>query len=110
LIQISYLSLIFTLLPYRARITALNEPYKLEILNGIKTEPITIYHVGDQWWDLCAGPHVESTGKLDPRGIELQSIAGAYWRGDEKNAMLQVRGSTTYLSRQSKLKMFEFFS
>jgi threonyl-tRNA synthetase len=74
----------------RARITALGEPYKLEILDSIKTEPITIYHVGDQWWDLCAGPHVESTGKLDARGIELQSLAGAYWRGDEKNAMLQV--------------------
>lgn len=67
----------------------MNEPYKLELLDSIKTEPITIYHIGDQWWDLCAGPHLESTGKLDSRGIELQSLAGAYWRGDEKNAMLQ---------------------
>ena len=75
---------------YRSRIEALNEPYKLEILDSIKTEPITIYHVGDQWWDLCAGPHVESTGQLNSRAIELQSLAGAYWRGDEKNAMLQV--------------------
>ena len=74
----------------RSRIEALNEPYKLEILDSIKTEPITIYHVGDEWWDLCAGPHVESTGKLNSRAIELQSLAGAYWRGDEKNAMLQV--------------------
>lgn len=74
----------------RSRIEALNEPYKLEILDSIKTEPITIYHVGDQWWDLCAGPHVESTGQLNSRAIELQSLAGAYWRGDEKNAMLQV--------------------
>jgi threonyl-tRNA synthetase len=74
----------------RSRIQALNEPYKLEILDGIKTEPITIYHVGDQWWDLCAGPHVESTGQLTPRAIELQSVAGAYWRGDETKAMLQV--------------------
>jgi len=76
----------------RSRIEALNEPYKLEILDSIKTEPITIYHVGDQWWDLCAGPHVESTGQLNSRAIELQSLAGAYWRGDEKNAMLQVAG------------------
>ena len=73
----------------RKRIEALNEPYKLEILNSIKTEPITLYHLGDQSWDLCGGPHVESTGKLDARGIELQTLAGAYWRGDEKNAMLQ---------------------
>ena len=76
---------------HRTRIQALNEPYKLEILDGIKTEPITIYHIGDQWWDLCAGPHMESTGKLQPRAIELQSVAGAYWRGDETKAMLQVR-------------------
>lgn len=47
----------------RARIKALGEPFKLEILDSIKTEPITLYHVGDQWWDLCAGPHVETTGE-----------------------------------------------
>ena len=45
----------------RARILEQNEPYKLEILDSIKTEPITIYHIGDEWWDLCAGPHVEFT-------------------------------------------------
>jgi threonyl-tRNA synthetase len=71
------------------RIKALGEPYKLEILADIKTEPITLYHLGDRWWDLCAGPHVENTGDLDPKSIELESVAGAYWRGDEKNAQLQ---------------------
>jgi threonyl-tRNA synthetase len=71
------------------RIQAINEPYKLEILEDIKTEPITIYHLGDKWWDLCAGPHVENTGELDPKSIELESVAGAYWRGDEKRAQLQ---------------------
>jgi threonyl-tRNA synthetase len=71
------------------RIQAINEPYKLEILGDIKTEPITIYHLGDKWWDLCAGPHVENTGDLDPKSIELESVAGAYWRGDEKRAQLQ---------------------
>jgi threonyl-tRNA synthetase len=44
------------------RIQALNEPFKLEILDAIKTEPITLYHIGDEWWDLCAGPHLEHTG------------------------------------------------
>lgn len=71
------------------RIRAINEPYKLEILDSIKTEPITIYHIGDEWWDLCAGPHVESTGKLDQKAFELESVAGAYWRGDETKPMLQ---------------------
>ncbi len=71
------------------RIKALGEPYKLEILADIKEEPITIYHLGDQWWDLCAGPHVESTAELNPDAIALESVAGAYWRGDETKAQLQ---------------------
>lgn len=72
----------------KVRISAQNEPYKLEILDGL-IEPITLYHLGDQWWDLCAGPHVENTGDLDPKAIELESVAGAYWRGDENKAQLQ---------------------
>jgi threonyl-tRNA synthetase len=70
------------------RIKAINEPYKLEILEGLEA-PITIYHLGDQWWDLCAGPHLESTAELNPDAIELESVAGAYWRGDENKAQLQ---------------------
>jgi threonyl-tRNA synthetase len=82
-----------------ARIKAINEPYKLEILQSIRerdpTAPITIYHIGEtdhpaHWWDLCAGPHVESTGAIKADAFELETVAGAYWRGDEKNAMLQV--------------------
>ena len=71
------------------RIREIDEPYKLEILESIKTEPITIYHIGDEWWDLCAGPHVESTKKIHPKAIDLESVAGAYWRGDETRPMLQ---------------------
>lgn len=70
------------------RIKQINEPYKLEILEGIE-EPITIYHLGDQWWDLCAGPHAENTADLNPKAIEIESVAGAYWRGDETKAQLQ---------------------
>lgn len=70
------------------RIKAINEPYKLEILAGIQ-EPITLYHLGDAWWDLCAGPHLDNTSELDPKAIELETVAGAYWRGDENKAQLQ---------------------
>ena len=70
------------------RIQAMNEPYKLEILAGIQ-EPITLYHLGDKWWDLCAGPHLESTSEINPKAIELESVAGAYWRGDSSKAQLQ---------------------
>jgi len=78
----------------RRRILEIDEPFKLEILDGIKTEPITIWHTGDPeegkvWWDLCAGPHVESTGQIPKKAVQLRSVAGAYWRGDEKREMLQ---------------------
>jgi len=80
------------------RIRATNEPYKLEILQGILAKDpqavITIYHIGENehpmhWWDLCAGPHVGATGDIDMDAVQLESVAGAYWRGDEANAMLQ---------------------
>ncbi len=70
------------------RIRAQNEPYKLEILEGL-SEPITLYTLGEHWWDLCAGPHVEHTGELNPKAFALESVAGAYWRGDENRAQLQ---------------------
>ncbi len=70
------------------RIKEINEPYKLEILEGLE-DPITIYHLGEEWWDLCAGPHLENTRDLNPKAIELESVAGAYWRGDATKAQLQ---------------------
>ncbi|PSF36148.1 threonine--tRNA ligase [Aphanothece hegewaldii CCALA 016] len=70
------------------RIKKINEPYKLEILEGI-SEPITLYHLGNEWWDLCAGPHIENTSEINPKAIELETVAGAYWRGDETKAQLQ---------------------
>lgn len=80
----------------KAAITKLNEPYKLELLDAIpEGEIITRYTIGDPeklenpWWDLCAGPHLASTGEINPDAFMLESVAGAYWRGDEKNAQLQ---------------------
>jgi threonyl-tRNA synthetase len=63
---------------------AKNEPYKLELLNDIEGEP-SLYKQGE-WQDLCRGPHVPDTGVI--RAVKLMSIAGAYWRGSEKNKML----------------------
>ncbi|MBD2356823.1 threonine--tRNA ligase [Tolypothrix sp. FACHB-123] len=73
----------------KRRIEEIKEPYKLEILADIKEEPITIYHLGNEWWDLCAGPHLENTSEINPKAVELESVAGAYWRGDETKAQLQ---------------------
>lgn len=90
----------------RRRIEEIGEPFKLEILDSIKTEPITIYHIGEEWWDLCAGPHVESTGKLPKKAIQLESVAGAYWRGDEKREMLQRIYATAW-KEPEQLKAFK---
>jgi threonyl-tRNA synthetase len=65
----------------------LGEKYKVEIIKSIPgDEPLSIYRQGE-WFDLCRGPHVPSTGRLG--AFKLTSVAGAYWRGDEHNAMLQ---------------------
>eukprot|EP00970_Alexandrium_tamarense_P000672 scaffold71_cov174-Alexandrium_tamarense.AAC.6 len=90
----------------KKRIESINEPFKLEILDSIKTEPITIYSIGDEWWDLCAGPHVESTGQLPKKAIALQSVAGAYWRGDEKREMLQRIYATAWKDPK-QLKLYK---
>src|SRR6267143_2141845 len=63
-----------------------NDPYKLELLEGLKGQVITFYHQGN-FTDLCYGPHIPSTGRI--KAIKLLSVAGAYWRGDEKRKMLQ---------------------
>ncbi len=70
------------------RIKEINEPYKLEILAGLE-DPISLYHLGDEWWDLCAGPHLENTKEINGKAFELEGVAGAYWRGDATKAQLQ---------------------
>ncbi len=65
----------------------IGEKYKVEIIQGIPgSETLSVYRQGE-WFDLCRGPHVPSTGRLG--AFKLLSVAGAYWRGDERNAMLQ---------------------
>lgn len=66
-----------------------DQPYKTELINELSEEEvITTYTIGN-FTDLCRGPHVEDTSRLNTNGFKLLSIAGAYWRGDEKRPMLQ---------------------
>ncbi len=75
----------------------LNEPYKVEIIKELpENETITFYQQGD-FIDLCRGPHIPSTSKL--RAFKLLKIAGAYWRGDENNKMLQRIYGTAFASK-----------
>ncbi|MEM1382465.1 MAG: threonine--tRNA ligase [Pseudomonadota bacterium] len=65
------------------------EPYKVELVEAIPAgEPIRMYWHGD-WQDLCRGPHLAHTGQVPPDAFKLMSVAGAYWRGDSRNKMLQ---------------------
>jgi threonyl-tRNA synthetase len=63
-----------------------DQPFKVELIEGIEDEKVSLYRQGD-FLDLCEGPHVERTGQVPP--FKLVNVAGAYWRGSEKNPMLQ---------------------
>jgi len=63
------------------------QPYKLELINELKEEKLSIYESGD-FVDLCAGPHIKSTKEIPVDSFKLTKIAGAYWRGSERNPML----------------------
>ena len=85
----------------RDQATAMNvgEPLKLEIIEDIpEGEPISTYRHGD-FEDLCAGPHVESTGNIT--AFKLLNVAGAYWRGDERRPMLQRIYGTAFESQEA---------
>ncbi|MFA6369225.1 MAG: threonine--tRNA ligase [Candidatus Shapirobacteria bacterium] len=82
----------------------INNPYKMEWLNSIKDrgEKIIIYKTGDEFIDLCAGPHVRYTKNI--KAFKLISIAGAYWHGDEKNKMLTRIYGTAFESKEELKK------
>jgi len=63
-------------------------------------EELTVYWSGGDWLDMCRGPHLPSTGKLDPNAFRLTRVSGAYWRGDQKNAMLSRIYGTGWLNRK----------
>ena len=87
--------------PDEARKLFKGQPYKLELISGLESggidedgNPLTekavmSTYTSDTFVDLCRGPHVERTSQINPAAIKLMSVAGAYWRGDEKNPMLQ---------------------
>ena len=76
-----------------------DQPYKLELIRDLpEDEEISLY-TQDTFTDLCRGPHVDTTGDLDPDAIKLTSVAGAYWRGDERRLMLQRIYGTAWQSK-----------
>jgi threonyl-tRNA synthetase len=63
-------------------------------------EELSVYWSGDTWMDMCRGPHLASTGKLDPAAFKLMRVSGAYWRGDQKNAQLSRIYGTGWLNKK----------
>ncbi|MEO6432994.1 MAG: threonine--tRNA ligase, partial [Sphingomicrobium sp.] len=80
------------------------ESFKAEwVMELPEHEPVTMYKTGHgpaDWMDLCRGPHLPSTGKLDPRAFKLTRVSGAYWRGDPKNPMLSRIYGTAWLDKK----------
>ena len=89
-----------------------DQPYKLELIEGLEkggtdeygnpleTNPEISVYIHDKFTDLCRGPHMDHTGKINPSAVKLMSIAGAYWRGDEKNKMLTRIYGTAWRTAQ----------
>lgn len=63
-------------------------------------DEITVYWSGDDWMDMCRGPHLASTGKLDPQALKLMRVSGAYWRGDQRNPQLSRIYGTGWLNKK----------
>jgi threonyl-tRNA synthetase len=74
------------------------EPYKVELIEGLPEDAVISFYKQGEFVDLCAGPHLVSTGRA--KQIKLMSVAGAYWRGDEKNKMLQRVYGTAFEKKQ----------
>ncbi len=82
-----------------ALFTSMGEDYKVEIIASLpEGEPLSLYRQGE-FVDLCRGPHVPSTGRI--KAVKLTHVAGAYWRGDEKNEMLQRIYGTAFADREA---------
>ena len=67
----------------------MNQPYKVELINDLPEDAVISFYKQGDFTDLCAGPHLDSTGRVKGNGIKITSVTGAYWRGDSSRKMLQ---------------------
>ncbi len=84
------------------------QPYKVELIENLEDDQVSIYHTGEEWLDLCKGPHIENAGTI--KAFKLLSVAGAYWRGDVNRPQLQRIYGTAFFSQEeldAHLKLLE---
>ena len=87
-----------------------DEPYKVELINDLPEDAVISFYKQGDFTDLCAGPHLDSTGRVKGNGIKLMNVTGAYWRGDSSRKMLQRIYGTCFPSKtelEEHLKMLE---
>lgn len=85
-----------------------DEPYKVELIDGLPDQDVSFFKTGEEWFDLCKGPHMDNAGQI--KAFKLLSVAGSYWRGDERKPMLQRIYGTAFFSQNELddyLKMLE---
>jgi threonyl-tRNA synthetase len=82
----------------RAMFEKLGESYKVELIDSFPPDAVVTYYTTGDWFDLCRGPHVKSTGEI--KAFKLTSVASAYWRGDERNPQLQRIYGTAFGSKK----------
>src|SRR3989338_5157404 len=82
--------------------------YKVELIEGLPVNEVSFFKTGEEWFDLCKGPHIDNAGQI--KAFKLLSVAGSYWRGDERKPMLQRIYGTAFSSQKElddHLKMLE---
>ncbi|MFB0921547.1 MAG: threonine--tRNA ligase, partial [Oscillospiraceae bacterium] len=77
-----------------------DEPYKVELINDLPEDAVISFYKQGDFTDLCAGPHMDSTGRIKGNAIKLTSCTGAYWRGDSKRKMLQRIYGTSFQKKE----------
>ncbi len=84
---------------------AKGEKYKIELIDSLPDEKVSIFHTGDEWMDLCKGPHIDNAGQI--KAFKLLSVAGSYWRGDESKAKLQRIYGTAFFHQEELNNFFK---
>ena len=82
-----------------ALVKSMDQPYKVELINDLPEDAVISCYRQDDFTDLCAGPHLDSTGRVKGNGIKITSVTGAYWRGDSSRKMLQRLYAVSFPSK-----------
>ena len=82
-----------------ALVKSMDQPYKVELINDLPEDAVISFYRQDDFTDLCAGPHLDSTGRVKGNGIKITSVTGAYWRGDSSRKMLQRLYAVSFPSK-----------